>query len=62
MILSGGAFNTPPLLMLSGIGPAEHLRAIGITPVVDLPVGKNLQDHLAVIIFLQRPERKRIPP
>ena len=54
VILSGGAFNTPPLLMLSGIGPAAHLRATGITPVVDLPVGKNLQDHLAVIIFFQR--------
>jgi 4-pyridoxate dehydrogenase len=54
VILAGGAFNTPPLLMLSGIGPAEHLRAMGIAPVVDLPVGKNLQDHLAVIIFFER--------
>jgi 4-pyridoxate dehydrogenase len=54
VILAGGAFNTPPLLMLSGIGPAEHLRATGIKPVVDLPVGKNLQDHLAVIIFFER--------
>jgi choline dehydrogenase-like flavoprotein len=54
VILAGGAFNTPPLLMLSGIGPAEHLRALGIAPVVDLPVGKNLQDHLAVMIFFAR--------
>jgi 4-pyridoxate dehydrogenase len=54
VILAGGAFNTPPLLMLSGIGPAEHLRAMGIAPVVDLPVGKNLQDHLAVMIFFER--------
>jgi 4-pyridoxate dehydrogenase len=54
VILAGGAFNTPALLMLSGIGPAAHLREIGIEPVVDLPVGKNLQDHLAVIIFFQR--------
>ena len=54
VILSGGTFNTPPLLMLSGIGPAGHLRDMGITPVVDLPVGKNLQDHLAVIIFFAR--------
>ncbi len=54
VILAGGAFNTPQLLMLSGIGPAAHLREIGIDPVVDLPVGKNLQDHLAVIIFFER--------
>src|ERR1700730_11708722 len=52
--LSGGAFNTPPLLMLSGVGPAAHLRAMGIAPVADLPVGKNLQDHLAAIIFFRR--------
>ena len=54
MILCGGAFNTPPLLMLSGIGPVAHLRALGIEPVADLPVGKNLQDHLAVIVFFRR--------
>ena len=54
VILCGGAFNTPPLLMLSGIGPAAHLTDMGIKPVVDLPVGKNLQDHLAVIVFFQR--------
>jgi choline dehydrogenase-like flavoprotein len=59
VILAAGAFNTPPLLMLSGIGPAAHLRTMGIAPVVDLPVGKNLQDHLAVIIFFQRPDESR---
>ncbi len=46
VILSGGAINTPQLLMLSGIGPAADLRALGIAPLVDLPVGENLQDHL----------------
>ncbi len=54
VIVAGGTFNTPPLLMLSGIGPAGHLKDLGIKPVVDLPVGKNLQDHLAVIIFFAR--------
>jgi 4-pyridoxate dehydrogenase len=54
VILAGGAFNTPQLLMLSGIGPAEHLRSIGIDLRVDLPVGKNLQDHQAAAIFYKR--------
>jgi choline dehydrogenase-like flavoprotein len=56
VILCSGAFNTPQLLMLSGIGPAEHLRGVDIAPVVDLPVGRNLQDHLAVFIYFARPE------
>ena len=46
VILCAGTFNSPQLLMLSGIGPAAHLREFGIAPVVDLPVGRNLQDHL----------------
>jgi choline dehydrogenase-like flavoprotein len=55
VILSAGTFNSPQLLMLSGIGPADHLRSIGITPVVDLAgVGKNLQDHLGVWITWRR--------
>ncbi len=46
VILCGGAINSPQLLMLSGVGPAEHLQATGIETVYDLPgVGQNLQDH-----------------
>lgn len=49
VILCGGAINSPQLLMLSGLGPAAHLRQHGITVRADLPgVGGNLQDHLDV--------------
>ena len=49
VIVSGGAFNTPQLLMLSGIGPAGDLRALGIAVRVDLPgVGRNLQDRYEI--------------
>ncbi len=48
VVLSGGAVNSPQLLMLSGIGDADHLRSVGIEPIADLPgVGSNLSDHLA---------------
>jgi choline dehydrogenase-like flavoprotein len=47
VILSSGVFNTAQLLMLSGIGPAAHLKDIGAPALIDLPVGENLQDHLA---------------
>ena len=51
VILSGGAFNTPHLLQLSGIGDAEFLRSVGVEPVHHLPgVGQNLQDHLEVYV------------
>ena len=54
VILSGGAINSPQLLMLSGIGAAAHLQDLGIPIVVDLPgVGQNLQDHLAVPVAYQ---------
>jgi choline dehydrogenase len=47
VILSAGAIGSPHLLMLSGVGPAEHLAQHGIPPVLDRPgVGMNLQDHL----------------
>lgn len=54
VIVSSGTFNTPQLLMLSGIGPADHLKSVGISPVADLPVGRNLQDHWAVLIMFRR--------
>jgi choline dehydrogenase len=52
VILSGGAINSPQLLMLSGIGDARHLKKQGIKPLVDASaVGRNLQDHIAVSYF-----------
>jgi choline dehydrogenase len=49
VILAGGTFNSPQLLMLSGIGPAAGLEAHGIRPLVDLPgVGRNLSEHMRV--------------
>ena len=56
VIVAGGAFSTPHILMLSGIGPTAHLRAVGVEPLVDLPVGRNLQDHLAVFLAFARAE------
>ena len=51
VIVSGGAINSPQILMLSGIGPADHLRQHGINVVQDLPgVGQNLQDHLETYV------------
>ena len=46
VIVCAGALDTPRLLMLSGIGPAEDLKRVGIDAVVDLPVGVGLQDHI----------------
>ncbi|MCY6381352.1 GMC family oxidoreductase [Hoeflea prorocentri] len=54
VILSGGAFNSPQLLMLSGIGPADELRNHGIGVVHELPgVGRNLQDHLDYVFLTE---------
>ena len=51
VVLCGGAFNSPQLLLLSGVGPAGDLREHGLPVVQDLPgVGQNLQDHLEVYV------------
>lgn len=57
VVLSGGVINTPQLLMLSGIGPQAELSAHGIETRIGLPaVGKNLQDHVSVILMYRRRE------
>lgn len=50
VIVSCGAIGSPQLLLLSGIGPKEHLEKVSIPVVKDLPVGKNLHDHVGVIM------------
>ena len=51
VVLCGGTYNSPQLLMLSGIGPAEALREVGIEPVLDAPgVGRNLSEHASFFI------------
>ena len=61
-ILSGGAINSPQLLMLSGVGPADHLGGHGIPVVADVPgVGQNLRDHIAVFMSYESDVDEPIP-
>lgn len=46
VVLSAGSIGSAQLLMVSGVGPAHHLHDLDIKPIVDLPVGYNLQDHV----------------
>lgn len=63
VILSSGAINSPQLLLLSGVGPADHLRSLGIPVVFDLPgVGRNLRDHPLVAVRLRVKEGFSLNP
>lgn len=61
VIVAAGVFGSPQLLMLSGIGPADHLRKIGIDVRADLPVGDNLHDHLYVPVSFRMDSALRRP-
>ena len=58
VVLCAGVFGSAQLLQLSGIGPAEHLRSVGVEVVQDLPVGDNLHDHLFVPMCFLMPEAR----
>jgi choline dehydrogenase len=63
VILCGGAFNSPQLLQVSGVGDADHLRSVGVDPIHHLPgVGQNLQDHLEVYVQYASKEPVSIQP
>jgi choline dehydrogenase len=63
VIVSAGAFDSPKLLMLSGLGPSETLRKNGIDVKVDLPgVGQNLQDHLLMPNMFRAKRPQPVPP
>lgn len=60
VLLTGGALHSPQLLMVSGVGPREHLAEHGIPLVADVPaVGQNLQDHPAAVVSYQCPAAKK---
>ena len=55
VVLSAGAIGSAQILMLSGIGPRDELRRHGIEPLLDLPVGQNLQDHCMSFTMFRGP-------
>ena len=60
VLLCAGVFNSPKLLMLSGVGPAEHLRDVQVPVLVDLPaVGEHVIDHIETIVMFESPQPVR---
>jgi choline dehydrogenase-like flavoprotein len=57
VILSAGAIGSPQIMMLSGLGPEQHLKSLGIRVIQNLPVGQNLQDHIHVLLPFEIDER-----
>lgn len=62
VLLCAGAIDSPRVLMMSGIGPADHLRSLGIANVVDLPVGNNLHDHVLASGVMIQIKQDALPP
>ncbi|MFI0468025.1 GMC family oxidoreductase [Saccharopolyspora sp. 5N102] len=60
VVLSAGAIHTPAILLRSGIGPAAHLRSLGIDVLRDLPVGHGLQDHPVVFVGIPLNEESAV--
>ena len=60
VLLCAGVFNSPKLLLLSGVGPAEHLRGLDVPVRIDLPaVGEHVIDHIETVVMLESPQRVR---
>ena len=63
VVVCAGVYGTPAILLRSGVGPAPHLRALGIAVVADLPVGERLQDQpMLALSYLLKPDAGDTPP